>query len=155
MDKIDWYLLSSNENAIHILEKNKEWIDWSALSSNANAIPLLKKYKELIDYNIIYYNPNVFNLFKILEINKLDISNINTSKISNLFSNPNLYTIDYYNLKWKMYTGIGNELYGKMYAVKNIHKFKYWGVDGFDDYIEDDDELKQNHEWWNKKIDRI
>ena len=34
--KINWQSLSKNPNAIHLLEKNIEFIDWENLSSNPN-----------------------------------------------------------------------------------------------------------------------
>ena len=40
-DIIYWSYLSSNENAIHLLEKNQDKIDWNNLSKNKNAIHLL------------------------------------------------------------------------------------------------------------------
>ena len=56
IDKIDWYCLSRNPNAIDLLEKELEdnpeskKIDWDHLSRNPNAIHILEK--ELKD------NPN-------------------------------------------------------------------------------------------------
>ena len=41
IDKLDWDWLSSNSNAIHLLEKNLDKVDWSLLSLNPNAIHLL------------------------------------------------------------------------------------------------------------------
>jgi hypothetical protein len=34
MDKIDWFNLSRNSNAIHLLEENKDKICWEYFSSN-------------------------------------------------------------------------------------------------------------------------
>jgi len=34
IDKIDWFWLSKNTNAIHLLEKNMDKINWSMLSGN-------------------------------------------------------------------------------------------------------------------------
>ena len=34
LDKIDWEILSSNPNAIHLLEQNIDKIDWNVLSLN-------------------------------------------------------------------------------------------------------------------------
>ena len=39
-DKINWNYLSSNKNAIHLLEQNIDKINWNYLSSNKNAIHL-------------------------------------------------------------------------------------------------------------------
>ncbi len=43
LDKINWDKISSNPNAIDLLEKNMDKIDWLDLSINPNAIHLLKK----------------------------------------------------------------------------------------------------------------
>ena len=43
LDKINWELLSTNPNAIHILEKNLDKVNWNRLSSNPNAIHIIKK----------------------------------------------------------------------------------------------------------------
>ena len=41
--KIGWAWLSSNPNAIHLLEQNLDKVYWDVLSSNPNAIHLLEK----------------------------------------------------------------------------------------------------------------
>ena len=51
-DKIDWDGLSTNPNAIHILEKNPQRIDWIHISANPNAIPILEKYLDKIDWDL-------------------------------------------------------------------------------------------------------
>ena len=43
IDKVDWYALSNNPNAIHILEKNLDKVSWYWLSDNPNAIHILEK----------------------------------------------------------------------------------------------------------------
>ena len=43
LNKIDWDCLSSNPNAIFLLEQNPDKINWIRLSSNPNAIDLLEK----------------------------------------------------------------------------------------------------------------
>ena len=43
LEKLDWEMLSSNPNAIHLLEQNPDKIDWNKLSWNPNAIHLLEK----------------------------------------------------------------------------------------------------------------
>ena len=48
IDKIGWFCLSKNINAINILEKNQNNIYWEALSSNPSAISLLEKNKDNI-----------------------------------------------------------------------------------------------------------
>ena len=38
INKVHWYSLSENPNAISLLKENKDKINWSLLSSNSNAI---------------------------------------------------------------------------------------------------------------------
>jgi hypothetical protein len=40
-EKVRWYRLSINPNAIHLLEQNPEKMNWDRLSGNENAIHLL------------------------------------------------------------------------------------------------------------------
>ena len=40
---IDWYMLSKNPNAIHLLEQNIDKIDWDNLSENPNIFEIDKK----------------------------------------------------------------------------------------------------------------
>jgi len=44
-NKIDWYTLSYNSSAMHLLEQNPDKICWWALSENPSAIHLLEKIK--------------------------------------------------------------------------------------------------------------
>jgi hypothetical protein len=46
--KINWNHLSSNKNAIIILENNLDKINWSYLSLNKNAIYILEKNLDAI-----------------------------------------------------------------------------------------------------------
>jgi hypothetical protein len=46
VDKLNWTGLSSNPNAVGLLEQNLDKILWYALSKNENAIQLLEKYPE-------------------------------------------------------------------------------------------------------------
>jgi len=62
MIKINWYVLSSNPNAIHILSKNIDKIDWIELSSNPNAMMLLEKNQDKIDWDFLSSNPSIFEL---------------------------------------------------------------------------------------------
>ena len=36
IDNIDWYMLSGNPNAMHLIEKNLDKVDWYWLSGNPN-----------------------------------------------------------------------------------------------------------------------
>ena len=43
--KINWFCLSQNENAIHLLEQNQDKINWDRLSKNSSIFTY--DYKEL------------------------------------------------------------------------------------------------------------
>src|SRR6056300_1512819 len=49
-DKLDWFWLSLNPNAIDLLKENQDKIDWINLSINPNAIDLLKENQDKIDW---------------------------------------------------------------------------------------------------------
>jgi hypothetical protein len=75
-DKIAWFFLSLNPNAIHLLEKNPNRIAWSSLPMNPNAIKLLKKFQDHIQWRLLSYNPSIFKIninYKFLDkkINKI------------------------------------------------------------------------------------
>ena len=53
-------MLSSNPNAIHILEQNQDKIDWFWLSGNRNAIYLLEKNINKINWFNLSENPSIF-----------------------------------------------------------------------------------------------
>jgi hypothetical protein len=50
MDKIDWFMLSLNTNAIRLLEQNLDKIDWIMLSYNPNTIHLLEQNLNKINW---------------------------------------------------------------------------------------------------------
>ena len=47
--KIDWVMLSTNENAFQLLEKNQGKISWYFLSENPGIFPLKINYRNLKD----------------------------------------------------------------------------------------------------------
>ena len=49
-NRISWYLLSENPNAINLLEQNLDKIIWQYLSGNPNAIHLLEQNLYKIDW---------------------------------------------------------------------------------------------------------
>tara|TARA_B110000483_G_C18191042_1_gene540968 strand:+ start:1655 stop:2488 length:834 start_codon:yes stop_codon:yes gene_type:complete len=63
-DKIDWSILSTNENAIDLLEENQDKINWRLLSGNKNAINLLKNNKDKINWFNLSGNPSAINILK-------------------------------------------------------------------------------------------
>ena len=60
IDKINWALLSKNPNqeAIKLLKANPFKIDWNGLSINPNALELLKEYPKKINWDMLSKNPN-------------------------------------------------------------------------------------------------
>lgn len=67
------YYLSSNPNAVHILEKYPEYIHWEALSKNPNATHILLKNMDKIDRSYFCENPHP-DVIKYLEKNTDKIS---------------------------------------------------------------------------------
>jgi hypothetical protein len=78
-DKLDWFWLSDNPEAISLLEakikeppivnKKKYSYDyhnkivWEFISGNPGAIPLLEKYPDKIVWKHLSKNPNIMDLF--------------------------------------------------------------------------------------------
>jgi len=56
-EKINWFYLSANPNAIHLLEANPEKIDWFNLS----AIRLLEANLDKINYLKLCRNSGIFD----------------------------------------------------------------------------------------------
>ena len=53
--------LSSNPNAINLLEQNQDKINWDNLSLNLNAIELLEKNQDKINWEYLSENPNAIH----------------------------------------------------------------------------------------------
>ena len=132
-DKIDWYCLSSNPSAraIALLENNQDKIDWTQLSRNpsARAMALLEKNQDKIYWYWLSRNPSALTLLE-----------NNQDKIywSRLSQNPAIFEYDYKGMKDAMYNGIKEDLVKNRFHPKNIPKFRDWGMDGFEDYEDDE-----------------
>ena len=63
-DKIDWYSLTANPNAIELLKEYPHKIEWECLSANTAAIDWLKENKNVIDWGMLSENPNAIQLLK-------------------------------------------------------------------------------------------
>ena len=74
-ERVIWYALSYNPNAIHILEQNLDKVDWDWLSENPNAIPILEKHLDKVNWYNLSENPNAIHLFSKLDINKMKKNN--------------------------------------------------------------------------------
>ena len=66
LDDIDWESLSSNPNAIDLLQKYSHKINWSWLSGNTNprAIEMLKTHSHLIDWRVLSANSAAIDMLK-------------------------------------------------------------------------------------------
>ena len=142
IDKLDWKILSINENAIHILEKNLDKVSWRWLSTNPNAIHMLERNLDKVDWVFLSSNPNAIhmlerNLDKLswdmlsgnpnaIHILEKHIDQINWEKLS---KNSNIFTYDYNAMRMNMYKpdGMGQEFAEKMFHPRNWYKWKDWG----------------------------
>ena len=116
--------------------KLKDWIDqdkinWFGLSANpsAGAISLLEKNQDKIDWFQLSANPSALTL---LEKNQ---DKIDWAQLS---ANPSIIEYDYKGMKDAMYKGIKEDLVKNRFHPKNIPKFRDWGMDGFEDYEDDE-----------------
>jgi hypothetical protein len=109
IDKLNgecWINLSSNVNAISLLQKCPEKINERCLydlSSNPNGILLLEKYKKKMD-------DNCWN---------------------RLSRNPGIFTYDYDAMCERCLT-FKEQLIQNRFHPRNIGKFRDWRIDGFD-----------------------
>ena len=115
-EKINWFYLSRNPNAIPILEKNLDKIDWICLSANPNAIPILEKNLDKVNWIGLSRNPNAIHILE---------KNLDKIDWSYLFQNPNIFTYDYKAIKNDMYKegGIADELMKNRFHPKNMDKW--------------------------------
>ena len=129
---IDWYKLSSNPKAIHLLKKNRNKIKWRFLSGNADhgAIKLLKEELEVNPENIDWYslsaNPKAI---EILSLSKY----YNNIKWSELSRNPNAIKLlekpeNYDKIDWYQLSrnpNARNLLQKRIEYEKNLSKSEY------------------------------
>ena len=114
MDKINWYSLSSNPNAIHLLEQNMDKICWNSLSANPNAVHLIEQNMDKINWYSLSANPNAVHLLE-----------KNIDKISWNFSsqNPNIFVYDYDKMKQnRINSGIIEELIANVFDTDRLHR---------------------------------
>lgn len=67
--QIIWCYLSGNPSAIHILEKNLDYLSWSELSTNPNAVNILKANIDKVYWAYLVWNSNP-KVLDILEAHK-------------------------------------------------------------------------------------
>ena len=138
-DKVDWEMLSSNPNAIPILEKTLDKVNWFRLSSNPNAIPILEKNLDKMTTECWYQLSENPNAIPILEktLDKVNWSSlsfnpnpIQTTECWTMLSrNPNIFVYDYEAMKTAIYKegGFVEELMKNRFHPKNMYKFNDWG----------------------------
>jgi hypothetical protein len=89
----------------------------------------LENNQDKIDWSMLSLNPATISL---LEKNQ---DKINWYCLSR---NPSIFEYDYKGMKDAMYNGIKEDLVKNRFHPKNIPKFRDWGMDGFEDYEDDE-----------------
>ena len=97
-EKINWYELSKNPAAIHLLEKNPEKINWTWLSMNPAAIHLLEKNPEKIDWDELSRNPSAIHLLE---------------------KNPEKITWAWLSSNQSIFKSKKNDIYNSLYEIQN------------------------------------
>ncbi len=64
LDKINWKILSRNPDAKEIFKQNLNKVNWTFLSENPNAIHILKENLDKIDWRQMSFNPSIFEIDK-------------------------------------------------------------------------------------------
>ncbi len=118
VNKLNWYVISGNLNAIHLLEQNLDKIDWDYLSGNPNAIYLLEQNPDKINWSVLSGNPNAIHL---LEKNQDKID------YEFLSRNPSIFVYNYVELKRRMKETIAEDLMKNRFHPKNMDKWVGWG----------------------------
>ena len=97
LDKINWFNFCVNINAIPIIEKNLESnldkIKWSSLSINPNAIYILEKNLDKINWDILSENPNAIRILK-NNVNKINWECLSVNLNGFSILEKNLYKVD-------------------------------------------------------------
>ncbi len=90
----EWYYLSKNKAACHILERNLDKVNWDMISRNRGAAYILENNLEKINWSIASANKG---LIKILENNldKVDWSNLSCNENAGHILEKNLDKIDW------------------------------------------------------------
>ena len=131
INKLDWYYLSVNPNAIHLiseaLEQNRDKIYWRELSRNPGAIHLLERNIDKINWDNLSKNSNAIHLLE---------QNPNKICWYDLSGNPAICTYDYDKIRAHCLI-FKEDIIKNRFHPRNIPKFRDWGIDGFEDYEEE------------------
>ena len=127
-----WDNLSSNENAIEILEKYQDKINWKYLSGNKNAMNLLKTNPDYIDWDYLTSNENASDLLKKYFDENFDDINWkflgkNKSKFAIDFIENNFEQIGHRNLYYLKHSLSMNESMFAMHFLKTHPTMIDWG----------------------------
>ena len=126
-DKINWRQLSTNPNAIHILEQNPDKIRWDMLSKNPNAIHILEKNMYHINWCCLSTNPNAIHLLE---------QNMDKIRWFSLSKNPSIFELDYKGMKERC-SIYKEELICKAFHPSRIAKYLNMGLEmeDLDNYL--------------------
>jgi hypothetical protein len=112
--------LSSNPNAIHILEKISgdtfDDLSWDGLSENLNAINIIKKYKDKIRWSTLSSNPNAIALIE----EQLEIQNKDHLPKRRKIDDPNDI-----NLTKKFWKNLSSNINAIRIIEKNLDKINW------------------------------
>ena len=106
VNKLHYYYLSLNPNAIDLLIQNQDKINWEWLSRIPNAIDLLKQNKEKINWYNLSKNPNAIDLLepRIVHFSQAkseqtrdELREQNKEKVdwNTIWNNPNIFKLRY------------------------------------------------------------
>ena len=140
IDKLNWYFLSQNPNAIYLLEQNQDKLILTSLEVNSNAINLLQQNQDIICWNLLSSNENAIHLLKqnqdkinwnwiSLNKNAIHLLEQNQDKINwTYFSqNTSIFTYNYKEIKRRMKETIAEDLMKNRFHPKYIDKWIEWG----------------------------
>lgn len=97
IEYVDWYWISGNPNAISIIEKHLDKVSWSRLSYNPNAIHILETNIDKVDWGILSCNPKAVHLLE-NNIDKVDWTNLSRNPNAIHLLEANLDKVDWRNL---------------------------------------------------------
>ena len=63
-DKMNYSYLSSNKNAVHILEYHLDKVNWARLSLNPNAIHILEQHLDKVNWENLSLNSNACHILE-------------------------------------------------------------------------------------------
>ena len=117
IDKFNWYNLSRNKNAVHILEKKLDEVNWNMSTENASHI--LEKKLDKVHWNMLSSNKNAVHILE----NNLD-------KVNWYFLSKNKNIFDYDYDKMKNITSVFKE----ELIAKAFHPIRFikWLESGYD-----------------------